>query len=135
MIAGIGVDTTRISRIEKALEHESFLKRVFGPRELALFQAIKMRAETIAANFAAKEALGKALGEGLSGFVWSEAEALRDEAGAPYFVFCGEALRRMEEKGLCAFLSLTHEGDFATAFVVLEQNGCFKKGFPNDHTD
>ena len=46
-----------------------------------------------------------------------------------------EALRRIEEKGLCAFLSLTHEGDFATAFVVLEQNGCFKKGFPNDHTD
>ena len=121
MIVGIGVDTTRISRIQKAMERPSFLPRVFGPQELALFQLKKMRAETVAANFAAKEALGKALGEGLSSFSWPQAQALRNECGAPYFSFSDEAALHMERAGLRALLSLTHEGDFATAFVILEQ--------------
>uniref|UniRef100_UPI00349E8857 holo-ACP synthase n=1 Tax=uncultured Ruthenibacterium sp. TaxID=1905347 RepID=UPI00349E8857 len=103
------------------MEHNSFLQRVFGPQELTMFERKKMRAETVAANFAAKEALGKALGEGLSSFIWSQAEALRNEAGAPYFSFSGAAALHMEKNHLRALLSLTHEGDFATAFVVVEQ--------------
>lgn len=127
MIVGIGVDTTRISRIEKAMEHESFLQRVFGPQELELFHLKKMRSETVAANFAAKEALGKALGEGLSGFSWPQAQALRNEAGAPYFAFSGSTALHMEQAGLRALISLTHEGDFATAFVVLERTDIFER--------
>lgn len=79
------------------------------------------RAQTAAANFAAKEALAKALGTGLSGFVWVQAQALRAQSGAPYFAFSGQLAGVMRQKGLTAHLSLTHEGGFATAFVVLEQ--------------
>lgn len=73
-------------------------------------------------NFAAKEAFGKALGTGLlREFALCEAEALRDENGAPYFSFSGRAAALMQARGLTAHLSLTHEGGTAAAFVVLER--------------
>ena len=76
-----------------------------------------MRPQTAAANFAAKEAFGKALGTGLlREFALCETEALRDENGAPYFSFSGRAAALMT-----AHLSLTHEGGTAAAFVVLER--------------
>ena len=121
MIYGIGVDTTTIERIERTMTHESFMTRVFGENERAMFEQRKNRAETVAANFAAKEALGKALATGLSGFVWSEAEALRGEKGEPYFRFSGALEYFIRENNITAHLSPTHEGGFSTAFVVLEQ--------------
>lgn len=121
MIYGIGVDMTAIDRVERAMKHESFLTRVFGASERAMFEQRKNRAETVAANFAAKEALGKALATGLSGFVWSEAEALRGEKGEPYFHFSGALEYFIRENHIKAHLSLTHEGGFSTALVVLEQ--------------
>lgn len=123
MIYGIGVDTASAARLEKSMAREHFVQRVFGPEERALLQghSSARRAETAAANFAAKEALAKALGTGLSGFVWVQAQALREQSGAPYFAFSGQLAKTMRQKGLVAHLSLTHEGGFATAFVVLEQ--------------
>ncbi len=121
MIAGIGTDLTRIGRIQKSLEKPGFLERVFGPQERALLRAAPRRAERAAANFAAKEAFGKALGTGLMReFSPCEAEALRDGRGAPYFAFSGRAAALMRARGLRAHLSLTHEGEYAAAFVVLE---------------
>ena len=107
----------------KSIASAHFVQRVFGPEERALLQSRGPlhRAQTAAANFAAKEALAKALGTGLSGFVWVQAQALRAQSGAPYFAFSGQLAGVMRQKGLTAHLSLTHEGGFATAFVVLEQ--------------
>ena len=51
MIYGIGVDTTTIERIERTMTHESFMTRVFGENERAMFEQRKNRAETVAANF------------------------------------------------------------------------------------
>lgn len=123
MIYGIGVDTASAARLEKSIARAHFVQRVFGPEERALLQGRSpaRRAETAAANFAAKEALAKALGTGLSGFVWVQAQALRAPNGAPYFAFSGRLAGTMRQKGLAAHLSITHEGGFATAFVVLEQ--------------
>ena len=119
MIYGIGVDTASAARLEKSIARAHFVQRVFGPEERALLQGRSpaRRAETAAANFAAKEALGT----GLSGFVWVQAQALRAPNGAPYFAFSGRLAETMRQKGLAAHLSITHEGGFATAFVVLEQ--------------
>ena len=119
MIYGIGVDTASAARLEKSIASAHFVQRVFGPEERALLQSRGPlhRAQTAAANFAAKEALAKAL----SGFVWVQAQALRAQSGAPYFAFSGQLAGVMRQKGLTAHLSLTHEGGFATAFVVLEQ--------------
>ena len=122
MIAGIGVDTASVSRVGKSIQHPGFAQKVYGPAERAMLAEKGNRPQTAAANFAAKEAFGKALGTGLlHDFALHEAEALRDENGAPYFAFSGRAAAVMERRGLKAHLSLTHEGGFATAFVVLEQ--------------
>lgn len=117
MVVGIGVDTTTISRIEKSIARPGFLERFFGEKERMLFE--RKKTQTIAANFAAKEAFSKALGKGLVAFSWQDVQILRDAKGAPYLTFSGAAQRMMQDT--TAFVSMTHEGDYATAFVVLER--------------
>ena len=87
MILGIGIDLCDAQRIEKSLEKPSFCDYVYAPAEQALLAGLsgKRRAETAAANFAAKEAFLKAAGTGLGGFALSELALLRAENGAPYF--------------------------------------------------
>ncbi|MDO5601776.1 MAG: holo-ACP synthase [Oscillospiraceae bacterium] len=118
---GIGVDVTTISRIEKSLGRPQFAERVFTLEERELLNKKSAPAQTAAANFAAKEAFGKALGTGLSGFSWQELSVLRDKNGAPYFAYTGALLNKMEQHGWRALVSLTHEGDAAAAFVILEE--------------
>ena len=123
MIFGVGIDLCDAGRLEKSLAKQSFLDHVFAPSEQALLASLgeKRRAETAAANFAAKEAFLKACGTGLAGFALNEIAALRDERGAPYLAFSGRAAEFMETNQLSAHLSLTHEADLAAAFVVLER--------------
>ena len=123
MIFGVGIDLCDAGRLEKSLAKQSFLDHVFAPSEQALLASLgeKRRAETAAANFAAKEAFLKACGTGLAGFALNEIAALRDERGAPYLAFFGRAAEFMETNQLSAHLSLTHEADLAAAFVVLER--------------
>ena len=118
---GIGTDIITVSRIEKALEKPNFIHKVYGEREIALFaQGEKLKVNSLAANFAAKEAFGKALGTGVRGFDLYEVEALRDDLGKPYFYLTGRAKQIAESKKLVFHLSLSHEGDKAIAFVVAE---------------
>lgn len=119
---GIGVDIVSIDRIEKSIERESFIKRIYGPAEIALFiSENKIKTNSLAANFAAKEAFSKALGTGVRGFDFDEVQILRDELGAPYFEFSGRAKQIVESKNLECKVSLSHEKDKAIAFVVLEE--------------
>lgn len=122
MIVGIGTDLCRAARLTKSLESPSFEKRVWGPEERAALQALPQarRIESAAANFAAKEAFLKACGTGLSGFALGEVQALRGAGGRPVYRFSGKAAAWMEERGLKAHLSLTHEAGLACAFCVLE---------------
>ncbi len=122
MIYGIGVDTVSTVRIEKSMKSDSFMCRVFGAEEIELFKKKKYSAETAAANFAAKEAFGKALGTGIFSFSLREVQALRAEGGAPYYEFSGKLRDIMTQKKLRAVLSLTHESGLATAFAVLEED-------------
>lgn len=123
MIYGIGIDTTTISRVARSMENPRFLQCVFGEEERALFEARGNKPAVAAANFAAKEAFGKALGTGIFGaFGLSEVQILRKESGEPYLVLSGKAARLLTDKNLTVRLSLTHEGDSATAIVVLEEN-------------
>ncbi|MBE6894864.1 MAG: holo-[acyl-carrier-protein] synthase [Ruminococcaceae bacterium] len=119
---GIGVDIVSIARIEKSLEKESFLKKVYGKAEIALFAAEgRIRANSLAANFAAKEAFSKALGTGVRGFDFDEVQILRNDLGAPYFKFDGRAKQIVEKNSLDCKVSLSHEKDKAIAFVVVEE--------------
>jgi holo-[acyl-carrier protein] synthase len=115
VIVGLGTDLVEIARLEQALERTPTLRdRLFTPSEATLPVA------SLAARFAAKEALAKALGapEGLS---WQEAEVVVEESGQPRFALQGTVADAVVRLGADeVHLSLSHDGGFALAFVVLE---------------
>lgn len=118
---GIGVDIVTIERIEKSVSKPSFIKKVYGEKEIALFiKEDKIKVNSLAANFAAKEAFSKALGTGIRGFELCEVQILRDNLGKPYFEFSGKAEKIVLEKNLKCHISLSHEKDKAIAFVIIE---------------
>lgn len=124
MILGVGIDLCDAQRIEKSMAKQSFCDYVYAPAEQALLESLsgKRRAETAAANFAAKEAFLKAAGTGLGGFALSELALLRAENGAPYFELLGRAATWAAQRGLTVHVSLTHENGLANAMVVLEEH-------------
>lgn len=113
-----GIDMVEIARIRKSLCNPRFLTRVFSACEMELFERNRYRPETIAANFAAKEAFSKAIGTGVRGFWLSEVAVLRGEAGCPYFKFYGAARHIVEQNNQKFSVSLTHTREYAAAVVV-----------------
>ena len=114
----VGVDIIEIERIEAVLRRhgERFLERVYTPAEQAYCRG---RVQELAARFAAKEAISKALGTGLRGIAWQEMEILGDKRGKPLIYLHGRAKARAEELGLSEFaVSLSHSRDYALAFVM-----------------
>lgn len=121
-IIGIGTDIVEIDRIERAA-NDSFLKRWFSDAENEFFLSRGMKTQTVAANFAAKEAFVKALGTGFEGVDARDIETLRSEKGKPFINVLGtakDAADRLEVAKV--HVSLTHEKKYALAFVVLEGN-------------
>lgn len=77
------------------------------------------RLPDLAARFAGKEAISKALGTGLKGISWREMEILPDQRGKPLVTLRGQALKRAGELGLKDFaITLSHTHEHAVAFVV-----------------
>ncbi|MFA5606203.1 MAG: holo-ACP synthase [Leucobacter sp.] len=115
MIVGIGVDTVDIPRFAAHLERTPALKsRLFTPAESGLVVA------SLAARFAAKEALMKALG-GQGSLRWHDMEIVRDPERAPSFIRTPGLLRELAARSAdTVHLSLTHDAGVATAFVVVE---------------
>ena len=113
-----GVDLIELKRIERVVQHYGarFLKRVFTPRELA---EVGGNTASLAARFAAKEAVAKALGTGIGDVGWQEIEILRGPARQPNLYLSGRAASLAEELGLDTWsLSLTHNQSQAIALVV-----------------
>lgn len=120
MILGIGTDLCQISRIRKASEREAFLSRTFHPRERGPLLERSDPVPGLAASFAAKEAFSKAGGWGL-GKVGLQSVWVDRSLAKPALIAEKNALSLLEELGCRHIhLSLSHEGDFAIAFVVLE---------------
>jgi holo-[acyl-carrier protein] synthase len=118
MEMAVGIDVIVISRVAKVLQRhpDRFLRRVFTPEEVAFCRG---RVHELAARFAAKEAVMKALGTGARGLAWREIEVLPNRRGKPLVYLHGDAKRRGETIGLRGIdISLTHEGDLAIAVVV-----------------
>lgn len=132
MIAGIGTDLIEIQRVADAVQkfEDRFLKRVFTEKERAY---CNKRSASLAARFAAKEALLKSLGTGLRlGMRWQDMEVRNDALGKPHLHCSGKVAEEMAQKGIAqVHLSLSHSRDFALATVVLEGveriNGCSLK--------
>ena len=115
MIIAVGTDVVEIARLEQSLLRTPSLRaRLFTPPEAQL------PLESLAARFAAKEALAKALGAP-GDLSWQDAEVVTDAEGRPSFELRGTVAARAEERGVRrVHLSLSHDAGVAVAFVVLE---------------
>lgn len=115
VISGVGVDVVDLERFRRQLERTPALRdRLFTPEERSLPVA------SLAARFAAKEALVKALG-GSHGFGWQDLAIVKDELGRPSFALTGSAEAHVEEAGIGSIhVSMSHDGPSAIAFVVVE---------------
>ena len=118
-----GIDLVSVSRIERMIsDHgDRFLSRVFTKGERADSERIvRGRGERYAARFAAKEAILKALGTGMSGGItWQDIDVRKTSAGAPIVEFSGVASQKAIELGLCTWkLTLSHAAGLAIARVV-----------------
>lgn len=121
MIKGIGTDIVEIVRVEKAILKPGFLERYFTESEISQYKAKGSKAQSIAANFAGKEAAAKAMGTGFSGFSAREMEILKDQNGAPFVRMHGKCREICENIGIDEIhISLSHSRTYATAFAVAE---------------
>lgn len=123
-IVGIGTDLARIARFRKFLDPDSrLLERLFSAEERNYALAKRDPAPHLAARFAAKEALLKALGTGLrDGLAWQQIRVVHDELGCPFLELSGRAAELVQARGAGrTHLSYSHDGDYAVAIVILEE--------------
>lgn len=124
MIIGTGIDIIEVARLDRLRERygERALRRIYTDAELAYCLGLARPASSLAARFAAKEALYKALGTGIgSGGAWVEAEVMRCENGRPTMRLHGKAAENAARLGVREIhLSLSHTATHAIASVILE---------------
>ncbi len=123
-IVGHGIDLVEISRISRLMSEngESFLSRCFTAAEREYAGDSRRRDEHLAARFAAKEAVMKALGTGwTAGIAWTDIEVTRDAAGVPGVRLGGAAAQVAERLGIARWrLSLSHTATVAMASAIAE---------------
>ena len=121
----VGIDMVEITRIERVLKRygDRFFDRVFTAAEIAYCRG---RSAELAARFAAKEAVSKALGVGMrmiarDGIDWKDVEVIGDLRGKPLVRLYGRAAERAGELGLTEWaISLSHTREHAIASVVAQ---------------
>ncbi len=121
MIQGVGVDLISIERIVKLHQRfpDKFLKRIFSERELDSFLNQKFSASSLAARFAAKEAVLKAIGCGIGPIALKDVEIITPPGKQPRVKLLGDAQRLARSKNISAIaVSLTHEPPFASAIAA-----------------
>ena len=115
MIVGVGVDVVDIARLDRALSRTPRLaERLFTDGERS------RPVDSLAARFAAKEAVAKALGAP-GGLRWRDAEVVQEDSGRPVLRLSGGVAEEAAAQGIRSWhLSLSHDGGIATAVVVAE---------------
>ena len=118
MIVGIGVDVVDIGRFARSLERTpKLIERLFAESERT------KPVSSLAARFAAKEALIKAAGDS-TGFQWHDMVVVNDTVGKPSFVITGQVQAAMDRLGVTSVhLSISHDAGIASAFVIAEGPG------------
>lgn len=115
MIIGIGIDVVDLARFERAIARTPrLLERLFAESERS------KPVHSLAARFAAKEALIKALG-GPAMLRWHDMEVVNDRDGNPGFALHGATAAEAAARGITRIhLSMSHDAGIATAFVIAE---------------
>ncbi len=115
----VGIDLVRVSRIAERAEHTAFVSRVYTVAEQQLCAGDAAR---LAGRWAAKEAAMKALGRGIGEIPMVDLEVLAEPTGAPRLVLSGVAASLARAVGWTSWsVSISHEGDYATAVVVAQR--------------
>lgn len=121
MILGVGIDVVPVQRFARTLARTPALAdRLFTQAERVTASGSPRPAESLAARFAAKEALAKSLGAG-GGMHWTDAEVLVDDVGRPSLSIKGTVQERADALGVTRLhLSMSHDGGIASATVIAE---------------
>ena len=122
-MTSIGVDIIETERVAQSIERfgDRFLRRVYTEQELAYCNG---RVPSLAARWAAKEAIGKALGTGIGDISWQEIEVINNSRQCPSVHLSGAAAELATQQGISGFaLSISHARDYAVAFVVSQGLG------------
>jgi holo-[acyl-carrier protein] synthase len=119
-VIGIGIDTVEVDRFRRVLQKRpGIADRLFTPAEQAYGRRQRDPSERLAARFAAKEAVMKALGVGLGAFAFRDVEVVKAPSGAPSVALTGRAATLAAERGVTDWrLSLTHSSLVAEAVAV-----------------
>ncbi len=123
----VGVDIIEIARVRGVIDRrgQRFLRRIYTEKELEFCRG---RVPELAARFAAKEAVMKALGTGRRGVSWRDIEVLPNHRNAPLVFLHGRARRRARMLGITEMaISLSHSRENAVASVVAATNEALKK--------
>jgi len=121
MIIGIGIDIIEINRIEKVIERtNNFIEKSFTDSEIEYFKSKGLKGNVIAGNFAAKEAISKAIGTGFRGFGLKDIEVLRDELGKPVVNLSDKIYKIVDIKEFNIHISISHSKENAIAYAVME---------------
>lgn len=121
MILGIGTDIIEIDRIKKAIINTpKFLEKLFTEKELKQFNLDNPRIESIAGNFAVKEAVSKALGTGMREIGFRDIEVFRDDLGKPFIEVSEKIDKTILVEKYSFHVSISHNKTSAVAFVILE---------------
>ena len=134
-ITEVGIDIIKVERIRASIERfgERFSKRVLTPGEQ---RYVRMRPETFAGRWAAKEAVSKVLGLGVRGIGWRDIEVERLPTGQPSVRLHGRAAARAEQLGMDRIaLSISHESDYAVAIAFGIRTAGGRYVFPLDIED
>ena len=124
-ILGIGVDIVQNKRIKLLIKNKTFVKRIFGSKEIKLSKKISNKNSYFAKRFAAKEALAKALGSGFrNNLNFRDIEILNDKLGKPYYLLSKKIINlvvnKYNTKNFNMFLSISDEKDYSVAFAILQ---------------
>jgi len=121
VIVGVGIDVVPVERFEQALTRTPGIRvKLFTAAEQMGPSGMPRHAESLAARFAAKEALAKALGAP-GGLAWTDAEVHADATGDPRLEVHGSVADRATALGVTRLhLSISHDGGIASAVVIAE---------------
>ena len=124
-ILGIGVDIVENKRLKKLLKNESFLKRIYGKREIELTKKIKNKINFFAKRFAAKESFAKSLGTGIRKELnFKDIQILNDKIGKPYYLKTKKISKiiynKYKTKMYDLLLSISDEKDYSVAFTIIQ---------------
>ena len=122
MIEGIGVDVVEIQRFQLSIDSfgERLLNKIFTSREISYSKSKQYQTQHLAARFAVKEAVAKALAKGWSGgFRWKDVEVENDDAGKPSVVLYGHVKKILQDRKV--FVSISHSDNVVVAMAIIEK--------------